>query len=328
VKLAPKRANEIKNKAVIVYGGLGGNLQEFRALMNSGAKAIIMNDGRYPVPWLIASGMPYLWMKEKMLPVVTPKYFDTVDLLKEGVKEVFVKVVGKKKKFVSQNVVGFKKGRSKKNIVVTAHHDSVMVGEGATDNATGVAILLEISRRLEKIPQQEKGVYLVSFGSEEVLSYGALNFVKENEEVVENSVFAINFDSCSSFYGENKILITGEDKLTSYIEKEVDRSGKWFNLSSDTSPFSDHFPFNVKGVPSIWFRRHNSSQGYFPFHSHLNQLEIVDFNVMEEVVDISFKMICELADIPEMPFPREISSQNKEKISYYHKELCGSMLDK
>jgi|LSQX01.2.fsa_nt_gb Iap family predicted aminopeptidase len=326
IKLATKKKEEIQGKAVIVYGGLGEDLKDYRALVNSGAKVLIVNDSRYPVPWLIADGMPYLWMQEKMLPVILPIYFDTVNLLKEGVKKVFVKVAGKKRNLFSQNVVGFREGKGKENIIITAHHDSVMIGEGATDNATGVAILLEIARRLEGCSLKEKNILLVSCGSEEVLSYGSFNFVKNNKDMVKNCMFNINFDSCSSFYGENKILVTGEEKLSSYIKEKVEQSGEWYNLSSDISPFSDQFPFNIMGVPSIWFRRHNSYQGYFPFHSHLNELEIVDFNVMKGVIDMAYEILDDVSSGKDMPFPREISVADKERIDVFHKDLFGDLL--
>ncbi len=326
IKLAKKRKKDIKGKAVIVYGGLGESLEDYVSLVNSGAKAIIMNDNRYPVPWLVADGMPYMWMKEKMLPVIIPRYFDVVDILKEGVKQVFVKVAGRKTDSVSQNVIGVMKGEGKENIIVTAHHDSVMLGEGATDNATGVAALLEIARRLGGDSRRHRNIVLVSCGSEEVLSYGSLNFAREYPEMVRQAVFAVNFDSCSCIYGENKILVTGTDKLFSYVKSRVRKNGEWYNMEKGVSPYSDHFPMNVLGVPSIWFRRANMAQGYFPFHSHLNQLEIVDFHVMKEVMDAAYGIIDELSgDVP-MPFPRQISQREQRKISIANTEMFGGLL--
>ena len=326
IKLASNHKRDLEGKAVILYGGLGDNLEDYRHLVNSGAKAVIMNDNRYAVPWLIADGMPYLWMKEGILPVIIPVYFDVVDILKERIKKVFVKVTGRKTVSTSQNVIGVKKGYGKENIVITAHHDSVMIGEGATDNATGVAILLEIARRFKDKPQRYRNIVLVSCGSEEVLSYGSLNFAKKYRDIVMDAPIAINFDSCSSVYGENKILVTGEKKLLSYIKRRARKTGVWFNIEKGISPYSDHFPMNILGVPSIWFRRHNMSQGYFPFHSYMNQLEIVDFDVMQQVVNTAYHMVYELSDETKVPFPRAIPARDKKKISLLNRNLYGRII--
>jgi len=167
---------------------------------------------------------------------------------------------------------------------------------------------------------------LVSCGSEEVLSYGSLNFVKKHASLAKDSVFSVNFDSASSFFGENMILVTGEKKLASYVKKEAEKTGSWFNIKNGVSPFSDQFPLNVSGVPSIWFMRHNTSGGYFPFHSHLNRMEIVDFRVLREVIDTAYNIVHELSGDISMPFPREIQAEFKSEISRYHKNLyCGEI---
>ncbi len=326
VSLAFKRKKEIEGKAVILYGGLGESLRDYSALVNSGAKALIMNDNRFPVPWVIADGMPYMWMKEKMLSVLIPRYFDVVDILREGISRVFVRVAGRKTSSVSQNVIGVVKGGGSGNIIVTAHHDSVMAGEGATDNATGVAILLEFARRFGGDGRRRRNIILVSCGSEEVLSYGSLNFARKYADTVKKAVFAVNFDSCSCLYGENKILVTGNGKLLSYVKEKTGKTGVWYNVERGVSPYSDHFPMNVLGVPSIWFRRANMAQGYFPFHSNLNRLEIIDFGVMQEVVEAAGSIISELSGDAPMPFPRLISQGERSQISRFHVNLFGGEL--
>lgn len=50
-----------------------------------------------------------------------------------------------------ENVVAIKKGVSSKTIVIGAHYDSVIGSPGADDNATGVAVLLELARLLKNL---------------------------------------------------------------------------------------------------------------------------------------------------------------------------------
>ncbi|MCO4782581.1 MAG: M28 family peptidase [Candidatus Cloacimonetes bacterium] len=48
-----------------------------------------------------------------------------------------------------ENVVAIKKGVNSKTLVIGAHYDSVIGSPGADDNATGVAVLLELARLLK-----------------------------------------------------------------------------------------------------------------------------------------------------------------------------------
>jgi hypothetical protein len=49
----------------------------------------------------------------------------------------------------SANVIAIKHGESPLEIIVGAHYDSVSVGKGADDNASGVAVILEVARRIK-----------------------------------------------------------------------------------------------------------------------------------------------------------------------------------
>ena len=49
----------------------------------------------------------------------------------------------------SSNVIAYKLGKSSKEIIVGAHYDSVSVGRGVDDNASGVGVLLEVAEVLK-----------------------------------------------------------------------------------------------------------------------------------------------------------------------------------
>lgn len=77
-----------------------------------------------------------------------------------------------------------------KVIVVGAHYDTVWVSPGADDNASGIAVLLEIARRLQG-HELDKSIRFVAFSNEENPFYGSehmgsvvysrsLNLDKEN----------------------------------------------------------------------------------------------------------------------------------------------------
>jgi hypothetical protein len=82
----------------------------------------------------------------------------------------------------SANIIALKEGDSAKRLVVGAHYDSVAVGEGYTDNATGIGLLLEAAGRIKNVPTPYTVVF-VAFGAEEDGSLGAEDYVRGMSEV-------------------------------------------------------------------------------------------------------------------------------------------------
>jgi alkaline phosphatase isozyme conversion protein len=82
----------------------------------------------------------------------------------------------------SANVVALKEGDSAKRLIVGAHYDSVSVGEGYSDNATGVGLLLEVAARIKNVPTPYSIVF-VAFGAEENGSLGAKEYLRRMSDV-------------------------------------------------------------------------------------------------------------------------------------------------
>ncbi len=82
----------------------------------------------------------------------------------------------------SANVVALKEGDSGRRLIVGAHYDSVAVGEGYLDNATGVGLLLEVAGRIKNVPTPYTIVF-VAFGAEEDGQLGAQYFLRGMSDV-------------------------------------------------------------------------------------------------------------------------------------------------
>jgi len=92
---------------------------------------------------------------------------------------------------LSQNVVLTVPGQSDQVIVVGAHYDTVLY-PGASDNASGTALLLESAQRMRHIDNYYTIVY-VFFGAEEVGLLGAYHFVNIFDDL-DRILFMINAD--------------------------------------------------------------------------------------------------------------------------------------
>lgn len=95
---------------------------------------------------------------------------------------------------LSQNVIVKVPGQSERTIIVGAHYDSYPY-PGASDNASGTALLLENAQRILYLDNYYTIKY-VFFGAEEVGFNGALYFINElTEQERYNIVFMVNADT-------------------------------------------------------------------------------------------------------------------------------------
>ncbi len=319
------RKKEIEGKAVLLYEGLGNDYRRYRAFLAKKPGALILCHNALPVPWPISLGMPYCW-RPLPIPAVSIPYFDAEKLALQQPKSVQITVQGETIQSESQNVVGIIKGKTKECILLSAHHDSVQVGEGSDDNASGVASVLEAARILSQGKKPEKTILFLSFGAEEVLSWGSFHFVASHPEIVSQIRTVVNFDSIGSPFGKHVLLVTGSPSLKRYAASHTTRFPAYFEVMTDVSPFSDHYPFNVMGVPSLWFRRIDSGITHGKYHSCQDTLHRVSIPIVQESGSCATKIIQELAYSRTMPFSEKMPADLYDRILRLHSTLCRNIL--
>jgi Zn-dependent M28 family amino/carboxypeptidase len=178
------------------------------------------------------------------------------------------------KKITAPNVAGILEGRDPKQrgeyIIYSAHWDHLGVGEpdksgdriynGAVDNASGVAALLEIASRMEQLPASSKPRRSVLFlfpTAEEQGLLGAEWYTEHPLVPLEKTAADINLDALNVLGATRDIIALGAERsMLIGVVREVARAHK-LRLTADPRPEqggyfrSDHFPFSKKGVPSI-----------------------------------------------------------------------------
>ena len=117
--------------------------------------------------------------------------------------------------FNGVNILGLIEGTRvpDRYIVVTAHYDHVGVnGEqiynGADDNASGVATMLEIAARLQAA-KPEHSVIFVAFDGEERGLLGAKHFVQAPPVPLSSMAMNLNFDMIARAETDGKLWVTG-----------------------------------------------------------------------------------------------------------------------
>ncbi len=135
-------------------------------------------------------------------------------------------------------------------ILLGAHLDRAAVGEGAIDNASGSAAVIELFKAFRMNPPKNILVKAAFWDQEEVGLVGSRNYVENNKERLP--AIYINFDV---FGAGDTIWLTAEsDELD--LAKSFTASAqkaKMNYLVSREYPASDHLSFRVPGVQSFSF---------------------------------------------------------------------------
>jgi alkaline phosphatase isozyme conversion protein len=169
----------------------------------------------------------------------------------------------------STNVVAVKSGKSAQEIIVGAHYDSADVGLGADDNASGVAVMLEVAELVENVPTPYT-IRFIAFGAEEaglLGSYAYLNQMSQAE--FENTVAMINLDSLAA--GDIAYVYSDEGQQAALRDWTLEWAfGNGYDLQTihnvdlsedDGSGVSDYAAFRDAGIPFVYFEATNWTLG-------------------------------------------------------------------
>ncbi len=179
----------------------------------------------------------------------------------------------------SRNVCGWIKGSKYPDevIIYTAHWDHLGVGttidndsiyNGATDNASAVAWMLEIARGFKSGPAPDRSVLFLSVTGEESGLLGSGYYAEHPFFPMNKTVACINTDVLL-FLGRYKdVTITGfgQSKLDDWVRREAEKQGRY--IAPDPNPDngmyfrSDQFPFVKQGVPAIFAKGYIDAEKY------------------------------------------------------------------
>lgn len=171
---------------------------------------------------------------------------------------------------VSKNVIGVVEGTSRKDeaIVFTAHWDHLGVVDpvngdsivnGATDNASALAWMMEIAEAFTKLKQKpERSLVFIAVTAEESGLLGSYHYVANPLFAPEKTVAIFNTD-VNLFLGKYKdVTITGhgQSELDDWVAEAAKTQNRYIlpDQSPDNGMYfrSDHFPFAKVGVPAMF----------------------------------------------------------------------------
>lgn len=150
---------------------------------------------------------------------------------------------------VAMNVIARPGEDARCDILAGGHHDTVSASPGALDNASGVAIVLELARAFAADGLDE-GLCFATFGAEESGLFGSIALARQWEETGDLPEVMMNFDVTAR---GDAVEVIGTPSLVAEAVDLLNGAGIPAFASSLPPGFgSDHGSFVIVGVPVIF----------------------------------------------------------------------------
>ncbi|GAA0282453.1 M20/M25/M40 family metallo-hydrolase [Alteraurantiacibacter aestuarii] len=229
----------------------------------------------------------------------------------------------------SPNVIGMLPGSdpelADEYVVLTAHLDHLGIQpteeegddeifNGAMDNATGIASMIEVARLLADHPPRRPVLFVALTAEEKGLigsSYNAANPTVPADQVAVN----INLDMPIVTYEFSDLVAFGAERNTAFpnVQAAVEEYG--VALSPDPQPEqgfftrSDQYSYVENGVPAIYLdigygNGGEEKQDEFlsnHYHKASDEADLVDFQVLARFAAINYEVARRVANMDERP---------------------------
>lgn len=216
----------------------------------------------------------------------------------------------------AQNIIGFIDNNALYTVVIGAHYDHLGLGDfggsrdtitnigkihnGADDNASGVAGLLELARVYSTNNVKEPyNLLFIAFSAEELGLLGSKYWTEHPTIPLESIQWMLNMDMIGRYNNDNGLAVIGYGTSPSFpsIFKDVTSDIK-FNLSRDGNGGSDQTSFYKKDIPVLFFH----TGGHDDYHKTGDDADKINYEALKSILDLEVKVINNSMKEPKMKF--------------------------
>ena len=269
---------------------------------------------------------PEFRLSEKVQPLSAPVIFLTGDLHEGLIVDGNPVVIGSdivREQRTGMNVVGMIDNGQDNVVVIGAHLDHLGYGDegslhrgepaihnGADDNASGVAVMLQLARDLREMDNARGNDYLfIGFSGEEKGLYGSNWWTKHPTVPIEKLNYMINLDMVGRLDTSKTVAISGVGTSPSWAEIErMKINGLKAKTSASGIGPSDHTSFYLKDVPAIHF--FTGSHG--DYHKPSDDIEKINFPGMLDITRFIESLITTLNDDGKLTFTKTQEADSTE----------------
>lgn len=218
----------------------------------------------------------------------------------------------------ARNVVAWINNNAPNTVILGAHYDHLGFGEdknaldavnevhnGADDNASGTAALLELARKLKKQAPPSNNYLLMHFSGEELGLMGSKYWL-DNPTATVTANYMINMDMVGRYDTARKLTIGGYGTspewgnsipvLAKQLAYKIDSAG--------TGP-SDHASFYRKDIPVLFF-----FTGSHPdYHKASDDWDKINYAGINDIVNLVYNIVATTDNIGKIAFTKTREQQ-------------------
>ena len=200
----------------------------------------------------------------------------------------------------ARNIIAYINNNANNTVVLGAHYDHLGYGEdknaldavhevhnGADDNASGTAALLELARKLKNNSPKANNYLLMHFSGEELGLMGSKYWL-DNPTIQASANYMINMDMVGRYDTARKLTIGGygTSPVWGNMVPELAKNLAYKLDSAGTGP-SDHASFYRKDIPVLFF-----FTGSHPdYHKATDDWDKINYKGITEIVQLVYTIV-------------------------------------
>ncbi len=172
--------------------------------------------------------------------------------------------------------------------------DTIAVHNGADDNASGIAGLIELAGFLEnKQNNLKKNILFVAFDAEEMGLLGSKHFINNWSEEDGKIVSMLNFDMIGRMKHDTVGITIGGTGTALEFDSLLAIKQASFNISKLPDGYgpSDHAPFYSEKIPVLFF----STGAHSDYHTPKDDIEFIKADKEKAILDYAALLILNMA---------------------------------
>lgn len=190
-------------------------------------------------------------------------------------------------------------------IIIGAHLDSWHLGEGALDNGTGSATILEVARALRAAdPHPKRTIRFVWFQGEEHGIFGSYAYARAHDDEMDRIRCVVNVD----MPGEPRSFIHhGHPEMVPFLKRiiaDLPGYGMEEDVHESVHIYSDHAPFMKRGVCAVSLSG-EMGPGVKYYHTRGDLFENVEPRGLSGAAAVLAVLVHRLANDSDMPARRQ-----------------------
>ncbi len=210
------------------------------------------------------------------------------------------------------NVIGFIDNKAPNTIILGAHYDHLGMGgegslyrgdaaihNGADDNASGVAVLLQLAQKLKESELKGNNYLIMAFSGEEIGLLGSNYFAKNPTIELENVNYMINMDMVGRLRDSKVLSVsgTGTSRMWPQVLNANNQDFELVLKESGVGP-SDHTSFYLQDIPVLHF----FTGQHEDYHKPTDDADKLNYEGMAQITSYIMGVITELNDDAKLAF--------------------------